>query len=357
MIQYPILKIKHIFRNLSQQIIHNDIAIIGSYHGGNVGDMILGKSIEKILKSEGLSSDLQTLHNLEKWPKRKFAIIGGGAVGYNEALEKVYDIYKNDLNNVFVLGVDFNEPNLTSNSKLLLESASFISCRSSEQQIKLSRQLSRDDIYAQPDIGFTYPITTGANSNKKPILLINAIPLYGYFNQNRLVPELQFKIERPEIFDNFDLIHKNYINAIIKIIQKYKMLGYQIETLPFSTEDDIYAKKYLSDLDIKINTYSSNPSYNINLIRRADTVLATRYHATIFSLRLNKNIIPFAYAKKNEELLSKIGANNYASILTLLNNNLELPVVRYDKKQIRTLELEANKMIEKCISYLNNKMN
>ena len=49
------IKLRHLYRFISQIIYKPDIAIIGGYHGGNLGDMTLGYSVKSICDEKRLS--------------------------------------------------------------------------------------------------------------------------------------------------------------------------------------------------------------------------------------------------------------------------------------------------------------
>ncbi|MFN9710778.1 MAG: hypothetical protein ACK55K_05155, partial [Bacteroidota bacterium] len=68
-------------RRFRQQLSIPDVAVIGGYHGVNLGDMALGASVKRQLQNRNITSGLQTIYNLEKWkwPPTNFAILGGGA--------------------------------------------------------------------------------------------------------------------------------------------------------------------------------------------------------------------------------------------------------------------------------------
>jgi hypothetical protein len=86
-----------------------NIAVIGGYHGGNLGDMALGIATQKVIKRLGYKSCLKTIYSIGKlpYPKISHAILGGGAIGYEDSLSKVQKLYFNDLSKVALLGVDF----------------------------------------------------------------------------------------------------------------------------------------------------------------------------------------------------------------------------------------------------------
>jgi len=353
------LKYRHILRNLLQKLTTTNVAVIGSYHGGNVGDMALGTTIQKILASQGIASDLQTLHNLEKWPKRTFAIIGGGAVGYNEALQKVYDRYVGQFDKVAFIGVDFNEKDYSETSKILLNNAAFISCRSQHQQAKLSQILNRTDIQYHPDIVFAMNMPQQkAGASKRPKFLINAIPLYGFFEKGKLQPEVQFKQEKPEIYTHFETVHTHYRKYMLDLAMRFKTQGFDVETLPFSTEDELYCEAFFQNIDfIKHNRYTSEPSKIAALVQSADTILATRYHATILGIRNRKNIFPLAYASKNEELLQKISSNTLSNKILCIENFLKkvepASNFEYDENIVSNMETDAQRGINRALQALN----
>lgn len=353
-------QINHYKRNLIQRIFLPEIAIIGGYHGGNIGDMALGKSVSDVLNEKGISNGLQTIYNLEGWPKAKFAIIGGGAVGYTDSLIRVYNRYKTDFSKLGFLGVDFNEKTYPDKIKRMLRESAFVSCRSEEQANRLKFIVVRNEVFHHPDIAFSL-VPKFSNRSKNPIIqkqkkmFVNLVPLYGKFKNGKIIPDFNYKSERVELYENFDLMHKNYKVAVRECVEKALADGFKVETAPFTPQDREYSKIILKDLDVKNAQYHSDPIRMLNHISTCEKFICTRFHATIFGLKAGVKVHPIAYAKKNELMLTELGIrkNDYISTTDLASgiNNLPEGLV-FDKNIIKKWEIDSKSMVQLCVDSL-----
>jgi hypothetical protein len=151
------IRLKQMCRLASQCIVKNKVAVIGGYHGVNLGDMALGYSVLEVLKSKGINGSLQTIYTLDKypWPLTKYAIVGGGAIGYKDSLIKVVSRYKGNFDKVALLGVDYNESNYEDNFKSLMRESAWMSCRNRNQALFIENLIKRDNILSHPDLAFS----------------------------------------------------------------------------------------------------------------------------------------------------------------------------------------------------------
>ncbi|QDK78675.1 polysaccharide pyruvyl transferase family protein [Spirosoma sp. KCTC 42546] len=352
-------QIEHRLRWIKQLISTTDISVIGGYHGGNLGDMALGYSVRDILLKRGLKSNLQTIYNLEKWTKTKSAIIGGGAIGYIYSLEKIANQYKGNYGNIGILGVDFNEPFYPQELMELLKNVAFISCRSKAQADKMMALTGRNDIVSHPDIAFSFKddycegIRNSLNKSKK--LLINIVPLYGKVTNGVLEPIEKYKEERSNLYENFQVMNNSYRSVLRKITEKALDEGFSVETIPFTSDDEEYGKLLLKGLSVKHNSYSPDPYKMLYKMANAEWALTTRYHSTIFAIKLGIKITPIAYATKNELMLNELGfkrdqfltTDDLAAGIDTIKNSLYV-----DKVKINQWEKSCFDQINSCISRL-----
>lgn len=353
-------QISHFSRFFRQKVILPKVAIIGGYHGGNLGDMALGLAVSNVLNKSGFSNGLQTIYNLEKWPKVPFAIIGGGAVGYTDSLLKVYERYKGNFSKVGFLGVDFNENAYPKEILEMIRKAAFVSCRSARQAERMKKITQRDIIYNHPDIAFSLmPALCSEARNNNPIkekkIFVNVLPLYGKFVNGRVEPILKYKEERPELFDNFSLMHKSYETALRNSVIQGIEEGFEIESAPFTGSDSEYCKVLLKGLPVKFPAYYSDPIKMLKNISTGERVISTRFHTTIFGLKTGAVLQPIAYAKKNELMLKELGicSENFLSTTDLANGKNNLPIgFKGDEQLIGKWEAVSKEMIAKCIQAL-----
>ena len=352
----------HFLRRTNQFFKTPQVAIIGGYHGINVGDLALGYSVLNILKQKNIKAGLQTIYNLEKWnwPMAEKAIIGGGAVGYNNLVELIAKRYQDYPQNVAFLGVDFNDYNYSDQSVNFLKNVRWISCRSKDQALKLEVMTGRKDIFSHPDIAFSLPlqsVLSKESSHLEKKLLLNVVPLYGKIENDKIVPLIQYASERPELYQNWDQIQSGYHECVRIVVDQYLSEGYIVEHLPFTPMDKAAAGIMLKGLKMYHHSYYPDPLKIIDLVRNAHSFFATRYHATIFGLKANLNVIPFAYAKKNEQLLRDLAIHEGSYFKPLdfskgYSPGDRIESVVYDHNRVKQLQSAANQTINDCINQL-----
>jgi hypothetical protein len=355
------LQFNHIKRNVQQKITGVAVGVIGGYHGANLGDMALGESVTTALKERHIKTGLQTIYNLSKWPAAPYAIVGGGAVGYEESLLKVAQRYRGRFERVALLGVDYNEKTYTGEGLELLKGAAFLSCRSKAQADKIAGLTGRTDIIHHPDIAFSLhreycaAIRRSAQHQQHKKLLVNVLPLYGELENAVMVPMKQYEAERPELYANFQQMQTAYKNYIRGIVSNAIAEGYEVETIPFTPQDGVYGEFILAGLAVKHNSYNADPLQMIKLMATAGRVLSTRYHTTIFAIKLGIPIYPIAYAVKNELLLQDLGIAREAFLSTVdLANGREdlLPPVTADEKEVTAFEAKSKAAVDASIDAL-----
>ncbi len=355
-----LVRIKQVIRLTTQRITGIKIAIIGGYHGVNLGDMALGYSVKEIVNKKGIKSGLQTIYSLNSYPwvKTKFAIIGGGAIGYKESLINVTNRFNSNFTNLALLGVDYNDSNYEKSAEImdLLKNSGWLSCRNEKQSIKMQKLTEREDITYHPDLVFSYKKEYCKKQRelnpKKKILLINVVPLYGTIVGESLIPNIQYKEERPELYESYNLMIKNYIEGVRLVIKDALAKGYKVESIPFTPGDATMARIIAKELKIKHNNYSDNPFKVLKKMASAEKVFATRYHATIFGIKLGAQVMPMAYAKKNEILLEEFGfpTEEFITATDLANgSNFSGKYLHFNNEIIEKWEDSCYNVINNCV--------
>lgn len=334
-----------------------EIAIAGGYHYGNLGDIALGHSIKEILDNKKISSELQTIYNLKYWLERSNVIVGGGAIGYENSLFEIINKYHHNYKKIAFMGVDFNSKSYSDESIKLINEAKFVSTRSKLQADNLKLITGRNQIYNQPDLSFSFqrPIfekIRNGNKNNSPKLFVNVLPLYAMFNNGKLTPLNQYKEERPEVFDHFLTIQKNYKNLVLNHVNNAIKKEIPVFSWSFTPLDEAYAKYLFGNLNVTHLPYNPNPFNISKIVKPTDEVISTRLHASIFALRSGANVFPIAYAHKNEELLKEMGWNEseFLSVTDLINKD-SLPTLSLKAPEsiLLKLEKESSDMISKGI--------
>ncbi len=164
------------------------------------------------------------------------------------------------------------------------------------------------------------------------------------------------------VLDPTLLLSQNEWNEEIKTLKKEKeryILSYIVE----GNEEQLKIVEYLSELTglkvihfERINRYkrvlrkanSDGPLEFVNLIKNADYIVATSFHATVFSIIFNKKfwIVPHkATGSRVTDLLKKLGISNRAvNTLEEFNNRNYDEEIDYEKVN-KILEKEREKSI------------
>ena len=307
-------QINHVSRLIEQNLSKPDFSIIGGYHGVNLGDIALGESVKLVLKDLNLKGGLQTIYNIDRWPwpNTKYTIIGGGAVGYTSSLLKIKKKLSSNYGKLAFLGVDFNEFEYNDDILKMLKEAAWISCRSEYQAQRLEEITGRKDITFHPDLVFSYrreECEALRKSKKEKTLLVNVVPLYADISNGKFVPVEKYREERPELYKNFDLMIESYKKGVQTVVKNALKEGFTVESVPFTPEDAEAAHILLDGLEVKHNVYDENVYKMLKKIGAAQRIFATRYHATILGIKAGAELVPMAYATKNDKLLIELGVS------------------------------------------------
>lgn len=347
-------------RLVKQYAVRPEVAVVGCYHGGNLGDMALGRSVEFYLKQQNVTTGLQTIYNLNRWPVTKKCILGGGAIAYKNSLNQVYQRYEKTPENVAILGVDFNESDYSGRLLDFLKEVSWISCRSAKQVHQLRAFIVKGAITSHPDIAFALPSSCVPSLEKEKKhrrhVLINLVPLYAQIsNSTKVSPDTKWSKERPELYEYFSKMHATYQKIARDYASSWISKGYKVLCVPFTPLDDAYGRIALEGLPVTYLPYTSNPTSILRLFSDATDAFVTRLHATIFAIKSGISFTPIAYAKKNEELIAELGISRkeFVNAEDLAHGN-EIPrtPISIEASTIQNTEDEAIKAINDCISSL-----
>jgi hypothetical protein len=360
-------RLRHRLRWIGQLLRPPSTAVIGGYHYGNLGDMALGASvIEQLGKAGCRDAGLQTIYNLGNWPKVPRAILGGGAIAYSGPMKAVLARYASMPERVGVLGVDFNERHYPEDVLSFLSKTSWVGCRSRSQADRLVSLTGRIGIVDHPDIAFALHRDFCASHRKKRtlsdgrsprILAVNAVPIYGEMRTGKLVTGEAFREERPEIYASFATLHQRYQRFLTGAVDYYCSKGWQAVSVAFSPSDEAYARMVFGNT-IRHHPYDPEPGTMLQFLSGCGMLLATRFHATIFGIKLGLPLIPFAYATKNELLLAGAGVPSESCVTPdrlLSEASVPLPdPVTLGDEHSGALEREAGDAINRCITSLDN---
>ena len=311
-------QLHHRYRFLCEYVRRPDVAILGSYHGANLGDIGLGMTLSHLVQASGLDAGLHTIHSADKWPKCHYAIVGGGTISYLDAFRNLTQVYGDCPERVAIVGVDFRDPAAIEENSQFLKQVTHISCRSSSQAEKMRSLLQRSDITWHFDACFAAPWFEKCSelaeraSRKIPNLVgVNIPPLFIQYQSGKFVVGSAFQAElkrkSPHIFSNMGEYANRYIEFARNLCSTLIKQGYELVHVPFAVEDEFFARTFLQQLGVRCDSFSGNPARVVRRLGEMEFFVPFRYHATVFGLCARLPVYPFCYALKCEELLGDLG--------------------------------------------------
>lgn len=133
---------------------------------------------------------------------------------------------------------------------------------------------------------------------------------------------LKIKPELPKKEIGISVIHhldrknlkQNYSKYLIKmqeIVEYFQLNQYTVNLFSFCNyEKDLEAiQKYLDFPDVNIIEYNGNIDTYLAKLNEQEYIIATRFHATILGLTLNKKVLPICYSEKTVNAIKDLNAN------------------------------------------------
>lgn len=156
--------------------------------------------------------------------------------------------------------------------------------------------------------------------------------------------EIASKAKKQNLPDNYILLYDlKSEKDIVSFVQNYSFM----HNLPIVSINDTYVSKYA---DYNVN--DAGPAEFINLILNASVVIANSFHATAFSLILNKEFYVFPLSKYNNssrmiDLLSEFGCVERFNPIGISSCKLDYNEIN---KRIVKAVCESNQYLKKIIS-------
>jgi len=310
-------KVKTALQCAGQYISSPECAIIGSYHGQNVGDLALGGAVLNVAQDLGLHAGMQNLglgeDGLQKWPEAPYAVLGGGALGNEDRLSSVRVRYGESPEAVAMIGLDFDPKHAFSDSTLqFLENVARITCRSRVGVQRLQKLLNRDDVRHAPDNAFCLPChesLADETTKENRTVGLNTVSLY--YSVNPVSGRYDMGFDKSgEISDDHarrSSLMSHYVELIRKFVKQMARRGFEIVHIPFTYDDELFARQTMKGLSVSQYSYTTKLETVARRVRSCDLFLGTRYHAHVFALA---NCVPFLsvqYARKCEEMQDDLG--------------------------------------------------
>jgi len=299
------LQLKHRLSCLSQWLSKPEFGVIGGYHYGNAGDIALGESLVNCLSASEQAAKLQTIYNLNSWPATKYAMLGGGAITYENVFANVYDRYRKNPERLAIMGVDMQGIDSLLKYEDFLKDVAYISCRSSQQVEMLRSKLNREDVVYHQDLCVSRfdVIAPQPSKSRAKVLGVNMVPYFMRMDKHcRFVSgardQATLKSSFPELLPYVDQLGELYVRFFRRMCEHYQSLGYEILHLPFTPQDDLFARSALAGMGVQFRSYTTVIDKMLEEIRGCSAFLCTRFHSLIFASITQTPMIPFLYAIK-----------------------------------------------------------
>jgi polysaccharide pyruvyl transferase WcaK-like protein len=324
-------------RNLirtSQRWAPSEIAIAGSYLKINTGDESLAHACATACQNLKVKHAIQPATYLARWPAMKKLLMGGGAVGYPDVFHAAMTRYP-DPSKVAAVGVDFHPDTFNGSLLPYLRNMAWVSCRSAEQAAYFEERSGRK-VPFHPDLVFSLmqPGLYRTNRNEHPgrITGINVMPILAKETGRSFVPVRSFEGNPNDLGKDSIQIYLRYQQLVKKFCSAALEKGHKIIHIPFSKEDDWYARALLQGFPVEFTPFSCNFNQVIRRLFRCDHFFSTRFHSLVFALMTQTPCIPFQYVYKNTQLLHAMGIHEYDGISSegLLHD--------FDKTMSQTIE-------------------
>lgn len=302
-------RVQHRWGPLGQRLLRPDVAVIGGYHFANAGDIALGVGVKGELPASLGRSALQTIYQLQRFPKAGIALLGGGAIGTELGLQQLRSRYS-DARRVAIVGVDFDIKAVEANTQFLAN-VPFISTRSHEHAAQISEVLGKP-VVAHPDLSFAnhrLSITTSARRNSNS-LAVNIAPQLvtqekGRFVDRRTMPAALVELDGGSLPNEVSGAYRRWIRSIV--VEALDQ-GRQVCHIPFTPTDDAYAREVFSGLPMRYRGYTTAPQRLLNEIAQHGAMVSGRFHSTMFAVMAQTPLLPYAYALKCLRTISDMEA-------------------------------------------------
>lgn len=282
---------------LTQHVSRPDVAIIGSVHKNNVGDMALSHSVQHVLGEHAVHGGMQMIGGgrlgLSKWPFGHKAIVAGGALGREKVLRTVVQKYLTDPQDVAMVGMAFwSFDDLSEETLRFLRDAAFLSCRNRRDVEELSnRGIEAEFAY---DNAFSLPQNDGEREDRT--LGVNVVPRHMKRQDGKYVPS--------EANPRFG---RSYARVLRDIVADYLAKGWDVIHVPFTTQDEDLSRQVFRGMDVHCRGYTFDVEETSRAVSACSRFIGTRYHAHVFAL---KSMVPFysvSYARKCRHLREELG--------------------------------------------------
>lgn len=224
-----------------------------------------------------------------------------------------------------------------------------------EEQVKYYKNLNKDYYILGSNFG---PYKTNEYKQKYEDIFANAKDVcfreeysYNLFKNLptvRIAPDIVFSLNTSQLSkhtkkqvvisvmdisrrNNLKQYKKEYEERIIEIINKFKNKGYEVILMSFCKYegDEDCIKSILKKIEtpsrnIKVYNYNGNINKALEILSECEIIIATRFHAMILGLLLEKVVLPISYSEKTINVLKDMNFKGlYLDIKNLNSVKLE----------------------------------
>jgi len=303
------LQLRHRLHWASQRLNPPKVAVVGAYHYGNAGDMALGGAVQKALAEIQVSSGLQTIFNLAKWPAAPYAIVGGGAIIDAQTLLQLAARYPEQLHRVAALGVEIlgepGRPGLLEHLRQL----GMLGLRFPNSKAAYESASGQTISACCHDLAFMhFDPRLHHRCQASNIIGFNLAEVQCTLRNGRLEPQKTYlEASQDTHQQSGEEIFQRYRAFFRGVAQDWRNQGKQLVHVPFSTADNGVAQILLDGLDIQYLPYEFRPEALLAKVSQCERFYTTRFHALVFGLLTGAPTVPYCYAWKCRNLLAPMG--------------------------------------------------
>ncbi|MBK1859837.1 polysaccharide pyruvyl transferase family protein [Cerasicoccus arenae] len=299
---------------MRQKISPPEVAIIGSYHGGNTGDMALAGAIQLALKDTSTKYGLQSHYNLGVWPKAPRAIIGGGAIADESFLRNLAERYRGQWKRVAILGVgfvgDIQKPDILQ----FLREISVFSVRTHDAKQKFESMTGQTIANCAYDLSFAHfeenAYRNTSNNHELPIGINLAEVQCSLLNKSVQIESEFVEASSDAHRRQGERIFQQYRTYFRAIVAHWLAQGKKVTHIPFTVGDDTIARHILEGMDVTYLKFQNKPAKVLARIRNVQRFYTTRFHALAFGIMCGVPVTPYCYAAKCRNLLLNLDIKN-----------------------------------------------
>ncbi|MER8842441.1 polysaccharide pyruvyl transferase family protein [Mesorhizobium sp. M0913] len=240
-------------------------------------------------------------------------IVGGGAVVTRGTMEILAAHWKRHRFPVAFVGVEFSSDFESYGSEVMemFNCAKSIGLRDGRQAEGIGRWASTDAVFVHADLAFALdrPVPPPARGITAAI---NLMPFFQILRAHKFEPghglSVWYSKHAIKVFENIEKLAAAYVAYHRQIALRYQEMGFRLVHVPFTPEDDLFAKMALRGIrGIEFFRYDRSIANCEAQIAASAVLVGSRFHANVAALRCQTPLRPFCYAQKVYDLLLEAG--------------------------------------------------